>query len=286
MNINWYPGHMAKAKKSLTENLFLIDIIIELVDARIPVSSKNPDIKNLAPSKFKVLLLNKSDLADPEITKKFIELLKKNNYNCLDIDCLTKKNFDKLNNLINKFALDKKQRLKSRGRIFSPVRIMVVGIPNVGKSSFINKFVNKKIAKTADKPGVTLSKQWIKINKDIELLDTPGILWPKLNNKAIALNLAFTGAIKNNNLDLYDLALKLIDRLNLINPDILLKRYNAKKDIASNQIKLIAKNRGFIKKSGELDLERAAIILLDEFKSGKLGKITLENYVLENNIML
>jgi len=286
MNINWYPGHMAKAKKSLTENLFLIDMIIDLVDARIPVSSKNPDIKNLAPSKFKVLLLNKSDLADPEVTKKFIELFKKNDYSCLDIDCLTKKNFDKLNKLINKFALDKKQRLKSRGRIFSPVRIMVVGIPNVGKSSFINKFVNKKIAKTADRPGVTLSKQWIKINKDIELLDTPGILWPKLNNKDIALNLAFTGAIKNNNLDLYNLALNLIDKLNLISPDILLKRYNAKKDIAANQIKFIAKNRGFIKKSGELDLERAAIILLDEFKSGKLGKITLENYNLEDNIML
>lgn len=286
MNINWYPGHMARAKKDLTENLFLVDMIIEIIDARIPISSKNPDIEVLAPNKFKILLLNKSDLADPEITFGFVKFFRSHDYNCLDIDCLTKKNFSSLRQTINRLALDKKERLKSRGRIFSPIRLMVVGIPNVGKSSFINSFVNKKITRTANRPGVTLHKQWVKINKDIELLDTPGVLWPKLGDKSTALNLAFTGAVKDSNLDLYDLALKLIERLNLIDPNILLKRYKLQRDTNVNQIKAIAQNRGFIKKSGELDLERAASILLDEFRSGKLGKITLENNILESDLML
>ncbi len=271
MNIQWYPGHMAKAKKSLSENLFLIDIIIEIVDARIPFSSKNPDMKNLAPNKFKILVLNKSDLADEKSTKQFI-----NHYNCVALNSITGTGFNKLNEIINKFTIQKKEKLQKRGRIFSPIRIMVVGIPNVGKSTFINKFVGKKIAKASDRPGVTLSKQWIKIRKDIELLDTPGILWPKFYYEQTALNLAFTGAIKDTNLNTYEIALKLIEKLDNIDKEILKSRYNIKKDSPVDELKEIAQNRGFIKKSGELDFERSAIILLDEFRSGKLGKISLD----------
>jgi ribosome biogenesis GTP-binding protein YlqF len=274
MNIQWYPGHMAKAKKSLSENLFLIDIIIEIVDARIPFSSKNPDMKNLAPNKFKILVLNKSDLADEKSTKQFINHYK--DYNCVALNSITGTGFNKLNEIINKFTIQKKEKLQKRGRIFSPIRIMVVGIPNVGKSTFINKFVGKKIAKASDRPGVTLSKQWIKIRKDIELLDTPGILWPKFYYEQTALNLAFTGAIKDTNLNTYEIALKLIEKLDNIDKEILKSRYNIKKDSPVDELKEIAQNRGFIKKSGELDFERSAIILLDEFRSGKLGKISLD----------
>ncbi len=275
MNINWYPGHMAKAKKSLSENLFLIDLIIEIVDARIPFSSKNPDMKNLAPGKSKILLLNKSDLANEKITRQWINHFK-GEYNCTAIDCISGKNFKTLGQIINQFASQKKEKMQKRGRIFSPLRIMVVGIPNVGKSTFINKFVGKKIAKSADRPGVTLSKQWIKIRKDVELLDTPGILWPKFDDEQTALNLAFTGAIKDENLNPYEISLKLIEKLNSIDENILKYRYNVQKEEPKDEIISIAKNRGFIKKNNELDLIRCATILLDEFRSGKLGKISLD----------
>lgn len=275
MNINWYPGHMAKAKKSLSENLFLIDLIIEIVDARIPLSSKNPDMKNLAPGKSKILLLNKSDLANEKITSQWINHFKQE-YNCTAIDCISGKNFKTLGQIINQFAMQKKEKMQKRGRIFSPLRIMVVGIPNVGKSTFINKFVGKKIAKSADRPGVTLSKQWIKIRKDVELLDTPGILWPKFDDDQTALNLAFTGAIKDENLNPYEVSLKLIEKLNSIDENILKDRYNVQKEDPKDEIIAIAKNRGFIKKNSQPDLLRCATILLDEFRSGKLGKISLD----------
>lgn len=274
-NINWYPGHMAKAKKSLSENLFLIDIVIEIVDARIPISSKNPDIENFAVNKLKILVLNKSDLIDEKFTRASVNFF--NGYNCVPVDSISGKGFNEIKRMINKFADEKREKLKKRGRIFSPVRIMVLGIPNVGKSTFINKFVGKKIAKAADKPGVTLSKQWIKICKDVELLDTPGILWPKFDNEQIALNLAFTGAIKDTNLNLYEIALKLIEKLNSIDENILKCRYGIEKKNAAEELADISKKRGFVKKSGELDLDHAAIILLNEFRGGKLGKIFLDD---------
>ena len=277
MDIQWYPGHMAKTKKSLKENLFLIDIVIEILDARIPISSKNPDIKNLTQNKLKILVLNKSDLADDNITNQFKKYFSDYDY-CVALDCLTGKNFNILNKIISDLAQSKIEKLKKRGRIFSPLRLMVVGIPNVGKSTFINKFMNKKIAKVANRPGVTLNKQWIKIRKDIELLDTPGILCPKLDNPEMFFNLAFTGAIKDNNIDKYQIALKLIEKLNSVDKSILSGRFKYKITNSDpyKEIILISKNRGLLKKSGEPDLERASIILLDEFRSGKLGKISLE----------
>lgn len=274
MNIQWYPGHMAKAKKSLSENLFLIDIIIEIVDARIPLSSKNPDMENLAPDKFKILVLNKSDLADEKFTQLYMDYFKE--YNCVALNSINGKGFNKLNEIINEFAVRKKTKLQKHGRIFSPVRIMVVGIPNVGKSTFINKFVGRKITKAADRPSVTLNKQWVKVRRDIELLDTPGILWPKFDDTA-AINLALTGAIKDLNLNMYAIAIKLIEKLNSIDENILCKRYNVTKENVADKIIEIAKSRGFIKKTGVFDLERTATILLDEFRSGKLGKISLDD---------
>ncbi|MBQ9491770.1 MAG: ribosome biogenesis GTPase YlqF [Firmicutes bacterium] len=273
---NWYPGHMAKTKKNLKENLFLIDLVIEIIDARIPLSSKNPEIDNLLGGKKKIMLLNKCDLADDIMTKKFIDLYRKNNYSCFETDCLHKKNFEEIYFAINNFALEKNKKMGARGRIFSPLRIMVVGIPNVGKSSFINKFVNKKIAKTANKPGVTLNNQWIKINKNIELLDTPGILQPKFDDEENILNLIFVGAIKENNFDMYNLALKLIEKFNKIDEKILVERYGIEKNNCEQQIYEIATKRGYIKKNSQYDLERAAINILNEFRAGKLGKITLD----------
>lgn len=273
---NWYPGHMAKTKKNLKENLFLIDFVIEIVDARIPLSSKNPEIDNLIGGKKKIMLLNKCDLANETMTKNFINLYRKNNYLCFETDCLRKKNFEEIYLAINNFALEKNKKMAARGRIFSPLRIMVVGIPNVGKSSFINKFVNKKIAKTANKPGVTLHNQWIKINKNVELLDTPGILQPKFNDEETILNLIFVGAIKENNFDMYDLALKLIEKLNKIDEKILIEAYGIEKNNSERQIYAIAKKRGYIKKNDLYDLERVANNILNEFRSGKLGKITLD----------
>ena len=272
----WYPGHMAKTKKNLKENLFLIDLVIEIIDARIPLSSKNPEIDNLLGGKKKIMLLNKCDLADDIMTKKFIDLYRKNNYSCFETDCLHKKNFEEIYFAINNFALEKNKKMAARGRIFSPLRIMVAGIPNVGKSSFINKFVNKKIAKTANKPGVTLNNQWIKINKNIELLDTPGILQPKFDDEETILNLIFVGAIKENNFDMYNLVLKLIDKLNTIDERVLIESYGIEKNNCEQQIYEIAKKRGYIKKNSQYDLERAAINILNEFRVGKLGKITLD----------
>ena len=275
---NWYPGHMARTKKNLKDNLFLIDIVIEIIDARIPLSSKNPEINNLLANKKKIMLMNKCDLANDIMTRKFIDLYQKNNYLCFETDCLHEKNFDELNRVINSFALDKNKKMATRGRIFSPLRIMVVGIPNVGKSSFINKFVNKKIAKTANKPGVTLHNQWIKINKNIELLDTPGILQPKFDDERTILNLIFVGSIKENNFDVYNLALKLIDKLNKIDEKILVESYGIEKNNSERQIYEIAKKRGYIKKNNLYDLDRAAINILNDFRSGKLGKITLDGW--------
>lgn len=273
---NWYPGHMAKTKKNLKENLFLIDFVLEIVDARIPLSSKNPEIDNLIGSKKKIMLLNKCDLADETMTKKFINLYRESNYLCFETDCLHKKNFEEIYLAIDNFALEKNKRMAARGRIFSPLRIVVVGIPNVGKSSFINKFLNKKIAKTANKPGVTLRNQWIKINKNIELLDTPGILQPRFNDEGTILNLIFVGAIKENNFDMYDLALKLIEKLNKIDEKILIEAYGLEKNNSERQIYAIAKKRGYVKKNNLYDLERVASNILNEFRSGKLGKITLD----------
>lgn len=279
MNIQWYPGHMAKTRKMIIENISLVDIVIELVDARVPYSSKNPDIDTLAKNKHRIIVLNKADLADEVKTNKWKKYFEDKNFNVIILNSLDGKGMNDIISVSRELMKEKIERLKKRGRIFVPIRAMVTGIPNVGKSTFINKFVGKATAKTGDKPGVTRAKQWIRIKKDFELLDTPGILWPKFDDESVGLKLAFTGAINDNIIDIHTLSLKLIEYLVIMNPESIKERYkiefeenSTSQDILWN----IGNKRGFKTKGGDIDIDRTANILIDEFRGSKLGKITLE----------
>lgn len=277
MNIQWYPGHMVKTKRQIEESLKLIDVVIELLDARIPISSKNPDIDGLIKTKPKVVLLNKCTLADDKATKEWINYFKKNNINSLDIDSVSGKNINKVYSLLKETVKEKFERKAAKGIVGRPIRAMVVGIPNVGKSSFINKISNKSSAKTGDKPGVTRSKQWIKVNKDFELLDTPGILWPKFEDEKVALHLAYTKSIKEEIIDIEELAVKFIDEAKTRFPKALEERYKIEIDESSYEtLKNIGRKRGCIISGGEVDTLRAANILFEDYRSGKLGKLTIE----------
>lgn len=279
LNIQWYPGHMAKTKKMITENISLVDIVIELVDARIPYSSKNPDIDKFASNKYRIIILNKSDLADERITKQWINYFESKNFKVVLANSINGKGLSDVTIVARKLMEEKIARDKARGRIYRPIRAMIVGIPNVGKSTFINKFVGKATTKTGDKPGITKGKQWIKIKKDFELLDTPGILWPKFEDYQVALKLAFTGAIKDDTMDMQTLAHEFIDFIKKLNPQTLKQRY--KIDFGDNAkseeiFELIARSRGFIMSGNNIDSSRTSKILLDEFRGGKLGNLTLE----------
>lgn len=279
MNIQWYPGHMSKTRRLITENLKLVDVVIELVDARVPYSSKNPDIDELARNKPRIIVMNKSDLADEKISSRWISWFKEKGYGVIPINSITGKGVSEVDRLAREMLKEKIERDKQRGRIFRPIRAMVVGIPNVGKSTFINKLVGKASAKTGDKPGVTKGKQWIKIKKDFELLDTPGILWPKFEDMNVGMKLAFTGAIKQEILDVHTLSLELLKLLSSKMPSTIENRYKIENVSTKTPIALlteIGKNRGFLISGGEVDYSRAAQILLDELRSGKLGNITLE----------
>lgn len=279
MNIQWYPGHMTKTKRMILENISLVDIVIELLDARIPFSSRNPDIDEFAKNKHRIVLLNKIDLADDNKTKEWVEYFEKNGCKVILVNSINGKGLKEIPDIARELMAEKIERLKNRGRIFVPTRAMIVGIPNVGKSTFINKFIGKSIAKTGDKPGVTRGKQWIKIKKDFELLDTPGILWPKFDNQLIGLKLAFTGAINDDILDSHTLAVKLIDYLKKLYPNLIKERYKIdfNEDTSSEEILWkIGVIRGFKIKGDNIDLVRTSEILIDEFRGAKLGKITLE----------
>lgn len=279
MNIQWYPGHMTKTKRMLQENIKLVDIIIEILDARIPFSSKNPDIDLLAQGKHRIIALNKVDLADEKKINKWINSFNEQGINVICVNSITGKGLNKIVDSSKELMAEKIERLKSRGRIFVPTRAMIVGIPNVGKSTLINKLIGKSITKTGDKPGVTRGKQWIRIKKDFELLDTPGILWPKFEDRTVGLKLAFTGAVNDDILDVYTLALNLTNYLKELYPNSLNERYNIdfkSDDEASDILSKIGKKRGFITSGAKIDLIRTSYILLDEFRGGKLGKITLE----------
>ncbi len=279
MNIQWYPGHMTKTKRMIQQNISLVDIVIELVDARIPYSSKNPDIDELAKNKYRMILLNKCDLAQENATALWKAYYKQKGFAVMELNALKGTGISEVTAAARELMAEKIQRQKARGRLFVPIRSMIVGIPNVGKSTFINKYVGKATAKTGDKPGVTRGKQWIKLKKDFELLDTPGILWPKFDDKAVGLKLAFTGAVNDNILDLTTLATELIDHLLLRHSQCIQKRYEIAFDTIEEPhviLEQIAVARGFKQKGGEPDLDRAAKILLDEYRGGKLGKITLE----------
>ncbi len=279
MNIQWYPGHMTKTKRMMAENISLVDIVIELVDARIPYSSKNPDIDDLAKNKYRIILLNKCDLAEQKATALWEQYYKQKGFEVIQVNSIKGTGMTEVTNAARELMKEKIERQKARGRLFVPIRSMIVGIPNVGKSTFINKYVGKTTAKTGDKPGVTRGKQWIKLKKDFELLDTPGILWPKFDDKEVGLKLAFTGAVNDDILDLITLATELINHLLLRHSELLQNRYQITFDTIEEPhiiLEKIAIARGFKQKGGEPDIDRASKILLDEYRGGKLGNITLE----------
>lgn len=279
MNIQWYPGHMTKTKRMIQENLSLVDVVIELVDARIPYSSKNPDIDEFAKNKFRIIAINKSDLADSSATELWIKYFQEKGFKVILTNSIKGNGINDVVSAARELMKEKIQRQKERGRIFMPIRSMIVGIPNVGKSTFINKYIGKSIAKTGDKPGITRGKQWIRLKKDFELLDTPGILWPKFEDKNVGLKLAFTGAINDDILDAQTLAAEFIGLMLKIDSEILKKRYSIEFEEEEKQYEILEKignARGFKLKGGEIDLLRTGKIILDEFRGGKLGKITLE----------
>ncbi|WP_051569076.1 ribosome biogenesis GTPase YlqF [Alkaliphilus transvaalensis] len=278
MNINWYPGHMKKTRELLKDQLKLIDVVFELLDARLPFSSKNPDIDNIIGSKPKVIILNKVDLADEGATAKWINYYKERNITAIPINTLTGAGLRQVTIEGEKAIKEKMDALISKGRKPRAARIMMVGIPNVGKSSIINKLAGKKSAQTGDRPGVTKGKQWIRLRGNMELLDTPGILWPKFEDQEVALKLAFTGAIRDEILDVETLALKLIEYLVEKHPENLKERYNLVGELGTplETMEEMAKRRGCIIRGGEFDYTRIANIILDEFRAGKIGRITLE----------
>lgn len=277
--IQWYPGHMTKTKRMMVENLSLVDVVIELLDARIPYSSKNPDIDELAKNKFRIVVLNKSDLADEKSTEKWKKYYEEKGFKVITTNSINGSGISAVTAAAKELMADKIQKQKERGRLFVPIRAMIAGIPNVGKSTFINKYVGKTTAKTGDKPGVTRGKQWIRIKKDMELLDTPGILWPKFEDREVGLKLAFIGSINDDIIDLESLAAGLIDLLSEKAPSVVPKRYGVVIEDIDTPHTILGKigvARGFVLKGGATDYGRTSKIILDEFRGGKLGKITLE----------
>ena len=277
MNYQWYPGHMTKARRMMQENIKLIDLVIELVDARIPISSRNPDIDELGKGKSRIVLLNKSDLADPVWNKKWVEYFAAKGMGVLEINSRTGMGIKSIQGLVQEVCKEKIERDRKRGIVNRPVRAMVVGIPNVGKSTFINSFAGKACAKTGNKPGVTKGKQWIRLNKGLELLDTPGILWPKFEDQQVGMRLAFIGSMNDEILIPDELACDLIRAIKELYPKALQERYAA--DPVGKPIeilKAVAESRKCYSKGEQLDLVKASGLLIDDFRSGKLGRMTLE----------
>lgn len=277
MHFQWYPGHMTKAKRMMQENIKLIDLIIELVDARIPVSSRNPDIDELGGQKARLILLNKSDLASERWNEKWEQYFKEKGFSVVRVNSRSGAGIKSINGVIQEACREKIDRDRKRGILNRPVRAMVVGIPNVGKSTFINSLAGKACAKTGNKPGVTKGKQWIRLNKQVELLDTPGILWPKFEDQEVGKKLAFIGSIKDEILNTMELAAELIRSLSKSAPDQVKHTY----DIAGSGdpyevLREIAEKKHCLTKGGELDLEKTAALFLDDFRGGKLGRLTLE----------
>jgi ribosome biogenesis GTPase A len=276
--INWFPGHMAKTRKEIKENLKFVDVVIEIRDARIVRSSSNPDIDDICRNKPRIILLNKSDLAEDNITKQWINKLSTDLVKVTSVNSINGKGLGNIKPIINSLLKEKHDKLREKGLTNITTRAMVVGIPNVGKSSFINRMANNNRAKVGDKPGVTRSKQWIKTNIGIELLDTPGVLWPKFEDEEVGLNLAFTGAIKDEIMDIETLAFKLIERLQKDYPDRLKQRYKLEflsEDTLEN-MNNIGRKRGAVISGGNIDYNRVSVMILDEFRGGKLGAISLE----------
>lgn len=283
-SINWYPGHMAKAKRMLADNLKLIDVVAELVDARAPLATRNPDFETLFSGKARVLLLNKSDLSDPATNKRWIGYYKRQGIEAAEIVSGAKSAKAQVIRLIERASAEQVRRLSEKG-VNKTVRVLIAGIPNVGKSTLINCIAGEKRAQTGDRPGVTKGKQWVKITPYLELLDSPGLLWPKLGDDTLAEHLAFLGSINDEILNIEELAEKLLSALRTLCPDALSERY---KKLTSDTpegalLEVVAKSRGFVQKGGIYDTERAARIVLDEFRAGKIAKVTLEQPPKEEN---
>ena len=278
MNIQWYPGHMTKTKRLIKENLNLVDIVIEILDSRVPNSSRNPDVDEIIGNKPMLMVLNKSDLSDPIINKQWEEFLGNKDIDTIFINSITGQGIDKTIKKLELIMKEKMERLAQRGRKYKPIRCMIIGIPNVGKSTFINKIAGKSSAKTGNKPGVTKGKQWIRLNEKIELLDTPGILWPKFKDTSVGLKLAWIGSIKDGIMDQEELAFHLLKFLIEDYSKLLINRYKLE-TIHKEPLEIlndITINRGFIIKGGEPNYLRTSEMLLDEFRKGKIGKISLE----------
>lgn len=280
MNYQWYPGHMTKAKRMMQENIGLIDLVIELVDARIPLSSRNPDIDELGKNKSRLILLNKSDLADPEANKLWMAYFRDLGFHVLEVNAKTGQGLRQIQPKVQEACREKIERDRKRGIKNRPVRAIVVGIPNVGKSTFINSFAGKACAKTGNKPGVTKGKQWIRLNKELELLDTPGILWPKFESEEVGKRLAMIGSMNDDILQMTELAVQLLAYLLTHYRQPLFARYQVEEDMEEltpvQMLSLICENRKCYKKGQEPDLEKAAALLVDDFRSGRIGRITLE----------
>ncbi len=277
MNYQWYPGHMTKARRMMQEDIKLVDLVIELVDARIPLSSRNPDIDELGKNKSRIVLLNKSDLADPAANKAWVKYFQEKGIYVLEINARSGMGIKAINPLVQEACKEKIERDRKRGIVNRPVRAMVVGIPNVGKSTFINSFAGKACTKTGNKPGVTKGKQWIRLNKSLELLDTPGILWPKFEDQIVGRNLAFIGSMNDEIIIMDELACDLIGALKEHYSQAIPNRYQIEyAEKAVDTLAAIAESRKCYLKGEQLDLVKAADILLDDFRAGRLGRISLE----------
>ncbi len=278
-NIQWFPGHMAKTRRLMQSNLKLVDAVVEITDARVAISSRNPEMQTLVGSKPRLVVLNKCDTADETITSMWIDYYKRKGITAIATDCRSGKGINKFSSALREVLAVQIESWKRKGMVGRPMRIMIVGIPNVGKSSLINRLAGSNRAKVEDRPGVTRGKQWVSLGKELELLDMPGVLWPKFEDKVTGERLAFTGAVRDEIMDLEHLACRLIQFLTVSYPDALTERYSItieEEDDSFTILEKIGRKRGFLVSGGQINTERAAITLLDEFRGGKLGKISFE----------
>lgn len=279
MNIQWYPGHMTKTRRMIESNLKLIDVVAEVIDARIPISSRNPDIDELVGGKPRIVVLNRADQASQEANKRWTEYFRSCGFFVMESDAKSGAGVNQFSATVQLALREKIAQWREKGQVGRPVRAMIVGVPNVGKSTFINKIAKRKSAKTQDRPGVTRGKQWVTVSQGLELLDTPGILWPKFEDERTGLHLAFTGAVRDAIIDVETLGYHLMEQLRERNPESIVERYKisvSKEMTGWELLEAVGKKRGFLISGGEVDIERTANILLDEFRGGKLGRVTLE----------